>query len=488
MHTADRPFKCLELGCTFATAQRDKLTRHMRSHTGERPCKCPEPGCEYATATATNLRVHMRTHTGEKPFVCTSPHCRFSTAQHSNLKKHERSAHGIVRDAAGTAQVLDAAAVASARFAATMQVQAVHMPAQLQWYLERGIAPPTYLTGGSADSRSSAVQWADESMYSRYLQATGGADFPRSASIPPTGAPNYAPIAVGGGAGAGAMVKKSSGAPYAAAVTGSIHTLVPPSVVARSARLLLESANMDAWAIAREQQVQAAQYAQAAAFAGSAGVPVGLAHMGATANVGPDGSAMMMMMDAGGGAGAHRVMDGGRSKPHGGVMMADAGGILADAQRDPSAYQYGFGCPCYGCGFTHMLSVVVTRHLETVHEIGPVPLQPYGTHPSKFIAGGAGAGAGAGAGVGMGGIQGGAGQEQAFAQTRMRREWGMGVSGRTVEEGGGEGDYADYEEEDEGAGASEDFDDADDDGIAIEMGGAGGAKALASFAASAAKA
>ena len=49
------------------SAQAGYLKRHQRKHTGEKPRRCIEPGCEYASATASVLKRHLRIHTGDKP-------------------------------------------------------------------------------------------------------------------------------------------------------------------------------------------------------------------------------------------------------------------------------------------------------------------------------------------------------------------------------------------------------------------------------------
>ena len=49
-------------GCgPHTSAKKKNLT-----HTGEKPFKCPESGCIFATARKSYLRCHVMKHTGEK--------------------------------------------------------------------------------------------------------------------------------------------------------------------------------------------------------------------------------------------------------------------------------------------------------------------------------------------------------------------------------------------------------------------------------------
>ncbi|KAI1700001.1 zinc-finger double domain-containing protein [Ditylenchus destructor] len=54
--------------CSYASAKKGHVVRHMRTHTGEKPFKCDH--CSFACSQKSNLNIHVRTHTGEKPYKC----------------------------------------------------------------------------------------------------------------------------------------------------------------------------------------------------------------------------------------------------------------------------------------------------------------------------------------------------------------------------------------------------------------------------------
>src|SRR5690554_1584303 len=45
VHTNERPYSCLTLGCNKSFIQKSALTTHIRTHTGEKPHQCQQIGC-----------------------------------------------------------------------------------------------------------------------------------------------------------------------------------------------------------------------------------------------------------------------------------------------------------------------------------------------------------------------------------------------------------------------------------------------------------
>ena len=59
-----RPQQCPH--CTLRCGSRNALTEHIRTHTGERPYHCIEPGCSKAFARNRELVLHQRVHARRK--------------------------------------------------------------------------------------------------------------------------------------------------------------------------------------------------------------------------------------------------------------------------------------------------------------------------------------------------------------------------------------------------------------------------------------
>ena len=90
VHTGIKPFKCLEEGCGYASADTGSLIKHMRTHTGIKPFRCTEDGCGFASATSSGFAVHTRRHNGIKPYKCTEAGCGFASSQSTQLVTHMR--------------------------------------------------------------------------------------------------------------------------------------------------------------------------------------------------------------------------------------------------------------------------------------------------------------------------------------------------------------------------------------------------------------
>ena len=97
LHAGDKPYRCSEEGCTASFARMDHLTMHMRTHTGEKPYLCNHPGCSFAAAQQSNLHRHMQSHSAEKPYKCSEPDCTAAFSQSSNLVRHQRAHRGEKR-------------------------------------------------------------------------------------------------------------------------------------------------------------------------------------------------------------------------------------------------------------------------------------------------------------------------------------------------------------------------------------------------------
>jgi hypothetical protein len=72
--------------CQNVYANRDKLTRHMRTHIRGKPNQFPCAICGRSFRDNYNLNTHMRIHNNDRPFKCDV--CERSFIQKGGLKKH----------------------------------------------------------------------------------------------------------------------------------------------------------------------------------------------------------------------------------------------------------------------------------------------------------------------------------------------------------------------------------------------------------------
>jgi len=56
VHPGSSPYKCDQ--CSYTSADRSTLNRHLRTHNGERPFQCLI--CEFAFTTKANCERHVR--------------------------------------------------------------------------------------------------------------------------------------------------------------------------------------------------------------------------------------------------------------------------------------------------------------------------------------------------------------------------------------------------------------------------------------------
>ena len=56
LHVSSSPYKCDQ--CSYTSADRSTLNRHLRTHNGERPFQCLI--CEFAFTTKANCERHVR--------------------------------------------------------------------------------------------------------------------------------------------------------------------------------------------------------------------------------------------------------------------------------------------------------------------------------------------------------------------------------------------------------------------------------------------
>jgi len=76
--------------CSYRTSRKHDLAKHARVHTGEKPFHCTE--CNYRASVKSHLTQHLRVHTGEKPHACNK--CDYRASVKSQLVRHMRSHTG----------------------------------------------------------------------------------------------------------------------------------------------------------------------------------------------------------------------------------------------------------------------------------------------------------------------------------------------------------------------------------------------------------
>nr|XP_005279772.3 zinc finger protein 142 [Chrysemys picta bellii] len=91
MHANEKIHKCTE--CSFATAHKRVLIRHMLLHTGEKPHKCEL--CDFTCRDVSYLSKHMLTHSNDKNYMCTE--CGYVTKWKHYLNVHMRKHTGDLR-------------------------------------------------------------------------------------------------------------------------------------------------------------------------------------------------------------------------------------------------------------------------------------------------------------------------------------------------------------------------------------------------------
>ena len=89
----DKKHVCSWPKCTYATARKIDLNRHINSvHKGIKLHECPELGCTYASSEKGRLQIHINgVHKGIKLHEC--PECEYAASYRSNLQKHINSMH-----------------------------------------------------------------------------------------------------------------------------------------------------------------------------------------------------------------------------------------------------------------------------------------------------------------------------------------------------------------------------------------------------------
>ena len=91
VHNPDRMRISCQI-CDRSFTRLDTLENHMKClHSNERPFKCMEPGCSKSFAVQSALFQHLKTHTDGKPYRCTE--CTDSFSLLNKYKHHMREAH-----------------------------------------------------------------------------------------------------------------------------------------------------------------------------------------------------------------------------------------------------------------------------------------------------------------------------------------------------------------------------------------------------------
>uniref|UniRef100_A0A8C1G2B9 Zinc finger protein 142 n=1 Tax=Cyprinus carpio TaxID=7962 RepID=A0A8C1G2B9_CYPCA len=90
-HASEKTHHCSQ--CSFVTAHKRVLKRHMLMHTGEKPHKCRL--CDFRCRDETYLSKHMLTHSNDKQHMCSE--CGYVTKWKHYLSVHMRKHAGDLR-------------------------------------------------------------------------------------------------------------------------------------------------------------------------------------------------------------------------------------------------------------------------------------------------------------------------------------------------------------------------------------------------------